>query len=181
MKPSLPGTSRRPAGKPHRNVTGTPVTNFSDGQAWSSLPSAQFPPVGAACQPPQKPAMNERFRKLTLSLASTHHPERRWDPRNRTEPLPALLTDLYRERVPVSVLNVSHSGLGIKVSERFATDLPVLIECEGLAIVGNVRHCLRAADGGYVVGMKIYQIVDIMEARAESEKPDIAKGAGRLC
>jgi hypothetical protein len=125
--------------------------------------------------------MNERFRQLTLSLTSALKSERRWEPRNRTEALRGYLTDLYRERIPVSVLNVSHSGLGIKVGERFAIDLPVLIECEGLAIVGNVRHCMKASDGGFVIGLKIHQIVDVGEARPESGKPNSVSGAGRPC
>ena len=74
--------------------------------------------------------------------------------------IPALLTDLYRERVPVWILNASSSGLGIRVEEPLTVNLPVLIECEGLIVVGNVRHCLKMQNGGYLLGMKIQKVVD---------------------
>jgi hypothetical protein len=121
--------------------------------------------------------MDHHFRQLTLNLALTHDHERRVEPRNRTEPLPAQLTDLYRERVPVLVLNVSRSGLGIKTDERFSLDLPILIECEGLVIVGNVQHCMKAVGGGFILGMKIHQIIDIGDGQADSEKSESVKGA----
>jgi hypothetical protein len=121
--------------------------------------------------------MDHEFRQLTLSLALTHVPERKAEPRNGIEPIPARLTDLYRERVPILVLHVSHSGLGIKADERFTVNLPVLIECEDLVIVGDVRHCMSAAGGGFVVGVKIFQVFDVEDEQA-SEKPEKAKGAG---
>jgi hypothetical protein len=95
--------------------------------------------------------------------------ERRREPRVRTEAIPAYLTDLYRQRVPVVVLDVSRSGVGLKVDERFAVDLPVLLECQGLLIVGDIRHCVPAETGGYVLGMKIHRIEEAAPAGAHNE------------
>jgi hypothetical protein len=76
------------------------------------------------------------------------------------KPLAARLTDLDRERIRVSVLNVSTFGLALLVEDRFTLDFPVLIECGGLLIVGNVRHCVEAAKGGYVLGLKVNRVVE---------------------
>ena len=113
------------------------------------------------------------FRQLTLSLVSKSASERRSEVRSRIEPLAARLTDLNRERVPVAILNVSSCGLGLKVDEPFAINFPVLIECDGLLVVGNVRHCIKCSRGGYVLGMRIHKLVDT-ETEGES-----ARGAGR--
>ena len=104
--------------------------------------------------------MLQPFRQLTLGLVSTSVLERSSETRTRTETLPGRLTDIYRERVPMLVLNVSRSGLGLKVEEHLMLNFPVLVECERLLIIGSVRHCMRAAKGGYVVGLKIHKIVD---------------------
>ena len=104
--------------------------------------------------------MLQPFRQLTLGLVSMSVFERRSETRTRTETLPARLTDIYRERVPMLVLNVSRSGLGLKVEEHLMLNFPVLVECERLLIIGSVRHCMRAAKGGYVVGLKIHKSVD---------------------
>ena len=101
------------------------------------------------------------FRELTLGLGEEHGFERRTEVRTRIEAIPARLTDLYHDRLPVVVLNVSRSGLGLIALDKFAVDLPVLVECEGLLVVGSVRHCVKAADNtGYILGVKIQRIVD---------------------
>lgn len=74
--------------------------------------------------------------------------------------IPARLTDVFREGLPVTVVNVSPSGLGVKVEDKFKVGLPVIMECEGLLILGNVRHCLPA-EGGYLLGIKIHKIIDM--------------------
>jgi hypothetical protein len=84
--------------------------------------------------------------------------------RTPAQTIPAWLSDLYRDRAPVTVAYRSHSNLGVMVEDRFTINFPVLIECEGVAILGNVRHCLKAADGGYVLGIKINQIVHPVRA-----------------
>lgn len=87
--------------------------------------------------------------------------ERRVEVRSRTEACPALLSDLYRECFPVTVLNISPSGVGVKVAAKLAVDFPVLLELNGRLILGNVRHCVRASDGaGYILGIKIQRIVN---------------------
>jgi hypothetical protein len=103
--------------------------------------------------------MVQSVRQLTPDLASKSV-ERRSEERIRTTAFPARLTDLYRERVPVIVLNVSESGLGLKVDDRFIIGFPVLVECEGLVILANVRHCMQATEGGYVLGLKIQKTMD---------------------
>jgi hypothetical protein len=104
--------------------------------------------------------MVQQFRQLTFNLTRRSGADRRREGRTRTEPTPALLTDIYRDRIPVTVLNVSRSGLGVKVDERFDIDFPVLIECEGLLIIGIVRHCMKATGGGYILGMKLDRMVE---------------------
>lgn len=104
--------------------------------------------------------MRQSLRQVAFDLASKSANDRRSESRTRTEAIPARLTDLYRERVPVSILNVSRSGLGLKVEEHFTVNLPVLIECEGLLIICNVRHCVKASAGGYLLGLKIEKVVD---------------------
>ena len=76
------------------------------------------------------------------------------------EPIPAQLTDLYRDRAPVVVLKATRSILGLAVTDRFLIDFPVLIECDGLLILGNVRHCIRASHGGYVLGIMVSRILE---------------------
>jgi hypothetical protein len=118
------------------------------------------------------------FRQLTLCLMSKSGAGRRTEARLRIEPLPGRLSDLYRERIPVQILNVSRSGIGVKVEECFAIDFPVLIECDDLLIVGNVRHCIKAAKGGYVLGMKIHKIVDLAFQASEAE---VVRSAACTC
>ena len=113
------------------------------------------------------------FRQLALSSVANPPSERRSEQRIRIEPLEAKLSDLYRERVPVSVLNLSNCGLGVKVEDRFTTHLPVLIECAGLLIVGEVRHCMKVASGGFLLGLKINKLVDATAGRS----PGLAMGA----
>jgi hypothetical protein len=84
----------------------------------------------------------------------------------RNEPIPARLTDLYRERVSVSVLNLCRTWMGVKVRDRFTINFPVLVECDGLLVVGTVRHCMKTAKGGYVLGVAIGKIVDMAYHRS---------------
>jgi len=128
--------------------------------------------------------MLQPFRQLTLGLVSTSVLAGRWETRTRTETLPARLTDIYRERVPMLVLNVSRSGLGLKVEDHLMLNFPVLVECERLLIIGSVRHCMRAAKGGYVVGLKIHKIVDtdsweVQQADIQPGVPSV-RGAGAV-
>ena len=104
--------------------------------------------------------MPQSIRQLTFNLITESVRERRREAGMRTEPIPARLTDLYVENVPVAVLDISRSGIGLKVEQPFKTNLPVLIECDGLLITGNVRHCMRLTKGGFLLGMKIHRIID---------------------
>ena len=90
--------------------------------------------------------------------------------KTRLEPKPAHLTDLYRQRMPVEVLNLTRSSVSLKVSERFTVNLPVLVEYAGLLVVGNVRHCVKADGGGYVLGLSIHKMVD--RCRQEIVEPE---------
>lgn len=101
------------------------------------------------------------FRQLTLDLASKSVMDRRSEARTRTETISARLSDLYRERIPVSVLNVSASGMGVKVEDRFAIGFPVLLECDGLLVLGNVRHCIQVLGGGFLLGLKVQRVVEL--------------------
>src|ERR1700733_13410027 len=96
--------------------------------------------------------MPRRFHQVSLDLLPERLIGGRMDTRPRADAIPAQLTDLYRERVPVAVVKTSGSGMGVKADERFAINFPVLIECVGLIIMGPVRHCMKAAKGGYVLG-----------------------------
>jgi hypothetical protein len=102
--------------------------------------------------------------QLTLDLVPDFSVERRKETRTRTGPIPARLTDLYRDQIPVTVLNISRGGLGVKVEDPFAINLPVLLECDGLLIVAIVRHCITTAIGGFVLGLKTYRIVETSNA-----------------
>jgi hypothetical protein len=97
--------------------------------------------------------------------------ERRAHVRSRIEPLTALLTDIYRERMLVTILNVSKGGLGIKVPDRFIINFPVLIECENLIILCNVRHCLKSRSGGYLLGLAIQKVVDPAQSDTDASEP----------
>jgi hypothetical protein len=110
--------------------------------------------------------------------------ERRSEVRIRTAAIRARLSDLYRERVPVVVLNISPSGLGLKVDERFTIDFPVLVECEGLIIMANVRHCIPSVRGGYVLGLRIQKILELVNMDTPNnipktqEPPSSEEGSG---
>ena len=112
---------------------------------------------------PSQSAFMLTIRQLTFNAIAEFGGERRKNMKMRNDPIPAELTDLYVERISVSVLNVWRCGVGLKVGQQFKINLPVLIECDGLVITGNVRHCVKAADGGYVLGMKILRIVDTID------------------
>ena len=86
--------------------------------------------------------------------------------KTRCAAIPAHLTDLWRERILVQVLNVTASGTGVKVDDRFPINFPVLLECQGLLIVGNVRHCVEAAGGGYILGLKIHRVEEAAVPKA---------------
>jgi hypothetical protein len=121
--------------------------------------------------------MRRPTREKTQHFASQTLVERRETPRLRADSIPALLTDINRERIPVVILNMSRSGIGVKVEERFPLDFPVLLECDGLLIVGNVRHCVEATPSGYILGLKIYKVVDAA-GDSKSELSAVAMGAG---
>jgi hypothetical protein len=97
-------------------------------------------------------------------------------PKNRlpAQPIPGWLSDLYRERAPVTVAYRSDSALAVKVEHRFTVNFPVLVEYDGLAILGNVCHCIKAADGGYMLGVKIHQFVHPRQTDA-SEAPAVKR------
>jgi hypothetical protein len=103
--------------------------------------------------------------QLTFDLSPMPPLDRRREMRSRTAPIPARLTDLYRERVNATLINISQSGLGLKVDERFIIDFPVLVEYDGLFVLGNVRHCLKANAGGYILGIKVTRVVVRLDAR----------------
>lgn len=104
--------------------------------------------------------MYQPRRQPKLRLVSKSTADRRTEPRTRVQPVPARLSDLYRERLPADVLNVSSWGLGIKSSEPFKVNFPVLIECGELLIVANVRHCLEATGGGYLLGLEVHRAIE---------------------
>jgi hypothetical protein len=114
--------------------------------------------------------MLQPIRQLAFDLISDSLNARKSEAKARTDAIPARLTDIYVERIPVTVLSMSRCGIGLKVDERFRTDLPVLIECDGLLIVGDVRHCMKVSRGGFVLGMKIQTIVDTVVPEGEADQ-----------
>jgi len=110
--------------------------------------------------------MLQALRQVNSRRVSRPQPQAK----ERLTPQPAQLTDLYRERMPVEVLNLTRSNLGLKVSERFTVNLPVLVEYAGLLVVATVRHCLPAEDGGYVLGLAVYKTVH--RSRQEEVAPE---------
>jgi hypothetical protein len=97
----------------------------------------------------------------SVKLTIVPKPDRRSRRRTRIEPLSARISDLYRERIPAYILNVSATGLGLTADEPFKINLPVLVECFDLLIVANVRHCIRNPKGLYLLGLEIHKTVDI--------------------
>lgn len=104
--------------------------------------------------------MLQTRRQPKLRLIPKSPADRRAEPRTPIQPLAARLSDLYRERLPADVLNVSAWGLGVKSSEPFKANFPVLIECSELLIIANVRHCLESAGGGYLLGLEVHRVVE---------------------
>ena len=100
---------------------------------------------------------------------------RRRHARTRIEPLAAYLTDLFRERSPGQIVNISASGVGVKANEPFKVNFPVLVECRGLLIIGNVRHCLKASDGGYLLGLEVHRTVDTLGSEIAETHPGLVR------
>lgn len=94
--------------------------------------------------------------------------------------IPGWLTDLYRERLPITVAYRSHSVLGAKVENPFTINFPVLIECEDVAILGNVRHCLKVADGGYLLGIKVHKVINPCRADIHFEPRQRSSAIGAI-
>ena len=123
--------------------------------------------------------LQPRRQQKKLSLVQKTANERRIEWRTRIEPLSAAVSDLYRERFSAYVLNVSTSGVGLKTSEKFKVNFPVLIECRDLLILGTVRHCLPSSDGQYLLGVEIHRALD--RAGIEVERRDRALENRLIC
>ena len=106
---------------------------------------------------------------MTHNLMSESAVGRATRDRPLPQAIPAWLTDLYRERLPITVAYRSHSVLTTRVEDPFIINFPVLIECEDVAILGNVRHCLKSADGGYILGIKIHKVINPCRADVHFE------------
>jgi len=115
------------------------------------------------------------LREIRPILISEYQGEGRREPRTRNIPILAQLTDLYVDRISVVVVNVTRGGIGLKVEHRLRIDFPVLIECDGLVITGNVRHCVKASSGGYVIGLKIHRIIDTLASEKAGDGADVSQ------
>lgn len=107
------------------------------------------------------------FEMLSAFFGSRQTPGRRVGPDNRrrdhridAKHSPALLSDGERFRVPVVILNVSRTGLGVSTELELPIDNTVLIELDNdYKIFGTVRYCLPEDSGaGYSAGIRISNI-----------------------
>jgi len=58
-----------------------------------------------------------------------------------------------------TVIDVSPSGMGLRVSQPISLATRVCVEMESEMILGEVRHCHRSADGHFNVGIMIVEVV----------------------
>src|SRR5690349_17230252 len=114
--------------------------------------------------------MLHSVKKQKLSLVRMSTLDRRAAIRTRIKPVAAWLSDLYREQYPAHILNVSDSGLGIKSGEEFKVNFPILIECADVFVLGNVRHCVKTADGQFLLGLEIHRAME--RSGAEIDRSD---------
>lgn len=87
-------------------------------------------------------------------------PNRQRDHRIDAQRSPALLSDGERFQVPVAILNVSRTGLGVSTEIELPIDNTVLIELnDDYKILGTVMYC-RAEESGarYSAGIRISNI-----------------------
>ena len=58
-----------------------------------------------------------------------------------------------------SVIDASSSGLGLRLSQSIDPGARIYVETESTMVFGEVRHCRPTANGEYIVGVMIVEVV----------------------
>ena len=56
-------------------------------------------------------------------------------------------------------MNASYSGLGLQVSQPIQLGSRVYVETESMMVFGEVRHCHPRAEGEFIAGLLIIDVV----------------------
>lgn len=84
-----------------------------------------------------------------------------------------------RPRFTVRVIDMSSSGLGIKLDSPLQTGEPAYVELEHGVAFGEIRHCQKTADG-YRAGLSVEEFIqrDSVWAPVAAAKPSVSAPKG---
>jgi hypothetical protein len=94
-------------------------------------------------------------------------PELRSEGRVPVEAQPALVTVLEgcnSDKIPVSVVNISRKGLGLRSDRRIPQDVWVKIDLSYALVFGEVKHCSQD-EKGYRVGIRTDTVIHREQGR----------------
>jgi len=89
--------------------------------------------------------------------------DRRIDERRTCEPTPVrIFTEGDPSGIEALVVNVSKSGIGMRIYRRVTSDTKVRVEMKAIVITGSIRHCMSSGDAGWFdVGLQIDTVVGL--------------------
>jgi hypothetical protein len=92
--------------------------------------------------------------------------DRRIEERWPCEPTPVrIFTEGDPSGIEAFVVDVSKSGIGMRVYRRVTSGATVRVEMKTVIITGNIRYCLSKRDGGsFDVGLRIETVVGLSTA-----------------
>ena len=103
----------------------------------------------------------ERSHAYNLGVQLTEDNHVRREPRFPIQ-LQGKLTVLAEEgpqRLPVDLVDISASGLGMLCTQRMSVGACVEIESEPGVLFGEIRHCEQTASGLFRVGMRMFHLI----------------------
>jgi hypothetical protein len=81
------------------------------------------------------------------------------------------------ESGPGMVLDVSVSGMRLKIQRRVATGTMIFVEMASTIVVGEVRRCFSAQNGQFEAGIEVTDILS--DIRPPQESPGVLKNVRR--
>jgi hypothetical protein len=89
--------------------------------------------------------------------------ERRGEPRFARESVPARVWwDGGSEPVLAQLLDVSTSGIRVRIGVEFAQDAEITVWFENAVVTGNVRYCRAVVQNSFEIGLRITDALNIV-------------------
>ena len=74
--------------------------------------------------------------------------------------LSAQLLSPNADPIAITILDISHDGLGVELPVPLETDQAIVVECGTVLVFGVVRHCRELSEGLFRAGAEMHHVLE---------------------